>query len=154
MARWSLSLLIAALAITVTGCGLTAPRLGDASLPSDFPADFPAPPSAKLLSATGPLPFVPAEARGFAAEWSSSLSRAELEAFYTERHGAWRLQDGPIAAPSVGPLPISLPAMFILVHDVNGAVATVSVGVTTPGVSGTVVFATIIPRPSPSPTAS
>jgi len=56
------------------------------SLPDGFPSDFPVPPNARLITASGPLPFVPAEMRAITAQWSSALSRAELEAFYRAPH--------------------------------------------------------------------
>src|SRR6266849_1350113 len=99
---------------------------GTVSLPKEFPADFPTPPSSKLVLATGPLPFLPAEMRGMTVQWSSTLTRADLESFYGKSHAAWRLKGAPITGPSAGP--VSLGTLFVLSHDGDGITATVSVG--------------------------
>lgn len=123
---------------------------GGASLPQEFPADFPIPPSSKLLSATGPMPFMPAEMRGITAQWTSTLTRAELESFYAKSHPAWRLIGAPVRPPTAGP--VSLGTIFVLVHDGDGIGATVAVGMSNMIDDGTLVQATILPpRPSPSP---
>lgn len=99
--------------------------------------------------ATGPLPFLPPQMRGMTVQWSSTLSRAELESFYEKPHAAWRLSAAPISGPSAGP--ISLGTLFLLRHDVDGLAATVSVGASNMIDSGILVQATIIPaRLSPS----
>src|SRR5438093_3482179 len=72
---------------------------GDPSLPDGFPADFPAPP-----------------------QWSSALSRAELEAFYRAPHPGWRATGPGSAAPSLGP--IALPSAVFLTHVSDGLAAT------------------------------
>jgi hypothetical protein len=137
--------------IALTGCDVQVPSSGGSvSLPKEFPADFPTPPHSKLVLASGPLPFVPAEMRGMTAQWSSTLTRAELEAFYGDTHAAWRLSGAPITGPSAGP--ISLGTIFVLRHDGDGITATVSVGASNMIDSGILVQATILPaRPSPSP---
>jgi hypothetical protein len=141
---------ILSLAVLMTGCGIRVPAAGAASLPSEFPADFPIPPSSKLLMATGPLPFVPAEMRGMTVQWSSTLSRGELEAFYSKSHDGWRLQGSPITAPSAGP--VSLGTIYLLLHDGDGVGASVSVGASNMIDSGVLVQATILPaRASPPP---
>ena len=99
--------------------------------------------------ATGPLPFLPPEMRGMTAQWSSTLSRAELESFYGKSHAAWRLSGAPITGPSAGP--VSLGTIFVLVHDSDGIGASVSVGATNMIDNGVLVQATILPaRPFPS----
>jgi hypothetical protein len=96
---------------------------------------------------------MPEEVRGYTAQWDSSLSRAELEGFYAQMRGTWRARGSPLPFPSVGPLPISMPTGFLLVHESDGATASVLVGMTNPGRSGTLIQVTILPpRPSPSPT--
>src|SRR5881397_1711831 len=91
--------------VALAGCDVRIPTSGGSvSLPKEFPADFPTPPSSKLVLATGPLPFVPAEMRGMTAQWSSTLTRAELETFYGKAHVAWRLTGAPITGPSAGPV--------------------------------------------------
>jgi len=123
---------------------------GTVSLPKEFPADFPTPPSSKLVMASGPLPFMPPQLRGMTAQWSSTLTRAELETFYGKPHPAWRLNGAPIAGPNAGPLTVG--TLFLLLHDGDGIVATVSVGASNMIDSGVLVQATILPaRPSPSP---
>ncbi len=123
---------------------------GTVSLPKEFPADFPTPPSSKLVMASGPLPFMPPQMRGMTAQWSSTLTRAELETFYGKPHAAWRLNGAPITGPNAGPL--TLGTLFLLLHDGDGIVATVSVGASNMIDSGVLVQATILPaRPSPSP---
>ena len=145
---------LAIFALLLVGCSVSVPSSGGVSLPADFPTDFPTPPNAKLLSAFGPLPFVPQEARGFSAQWSSTLSRAELETFYSAPHPPWHPQSSPIAAPSTGPIPISLPTIFLLVRESDGMHATVNVGMSNIIDKGTLVQATIIPAPpSPSPSS-
>jgi hypothetical protein len=137
--------------VALAGCDVQIPSEGGSiSLPKEFPADFPIPPSSKLVLAQGPLPFVPPEMRGMTAQWSSTLTRAELESFYGKPHPAWRLIGKPIEGPSAGP--ISLGTMFVLRHDGDGITATVSVGVSNLIDSGLLVQATILPaRPSASP---
>ena len=137
--------------VTLAGCDVQMPSEGGSiSLPKDFPADFPIPPSSRLVLAQGPLPFVPPEMRGMTAQWSSTLTRAELESFYGKPHPAWRLVGKPIEGPSAGP--ISLGTMFVLRHDGDGITATVSVGVSNMIDSGLLVQATILPaRAAPSP---
>ena len=123
---------------------------GTVSLPKEFPADFPTPPSSKLVMASGPLPFMPPQLRGMTAQWSSTLTRAELETFYGKPHPAWRLNGAPIAGPNAGPLTVG--TLFLLLHDGDGIVATVSVGASNMIDTGVLVQATILPaRPSPSP---
>jgi hypothetical protein len=135
----------------LAGCDMQVPSSGGTvSLPKEFPADFPVPPSSKLVLATGPLPFVPAEMRGMTAQWSSTLTRAELESFYSKSHAAWRLRGTPITGPSAGP--VSLGTLYVMVHDGDGIGATVSVGASNMIDNGVLVQATIIPaRASPSP---
>jgi hypothetical protein len=135
----------------LVACGVRIPSaLGEAALPKEFPADFPIPPSSKLLTATGPLPFMPPEARGISAQWTSTLSRAELESFYAKPHGAWRPKGTPLTMPSAGP--VNLGTVYLLVHDGDGQSATVGVGMSNMIDNGTLVQATILPsRPSPSP---
>ena len=100
--------------------------------------------------ATGPLPFVPAELRGMTVQWSSTLSRADLETFYGKAHAGWRLIGAPITAPSAGP--VSLGTVFVMRHDGDGLGASVSVGALNVIDKGILVQATIIPaRPSPTP---
>ncbi len=144
----------AALVLTLValgGCDVRVPSSGGTiSLPKEFPSDFPTPPSSKLVMATGPLPFLPPEMRGMTAQWSSTLSRAELESFYGKAHPAWRLSGAPITAPSAGP--VSLGTIFVLIHDGDGVGASVSVGATNMIDNGVLVQATILPaRPFPSP---
>ena len=144
---------VALLIVTVVlaGCGgVQVPGSGAVALPNEFPADFPIPPSSKLLLASGPLPFVPAEMRGITVQWSSSLSRAELDTFYSKAHGGWRLKGAPVTPPSAGP--VSLGTIYLLLHDGDGIGATVSVGASNMVDSGVLVQATILPaRPSPPP---
>jgi hypothetical protein len=148
-ARSALLLVLAVVALT--GCDVRIPTSGGTvSLPNEFPADFPVPPNSKLVLAQGPLPFVPPEMRVMTAQWSSTLTRAELESFYGKPHPAWRISGKPIEAPSTGP--ISLGTMFVLRHDGDGITATVSVGVSNMIDNGILVQATILPaRPSPPP---
>src|SRR5438128_12626887 len=112
----------AALVLTLValgGCDVRVPSSGGTiSLPKEFPSDFPTPPSSKLVLATGPLPFVPAEMRGMTAQWSSTLTRAELETFYGKAHAAWKPYGAPITGPSAGP--VSLGTIFVLRHDGHG----------------------------------
>ncbi len=145
---------VAALVFALTalaGCDVQIPQPGGSvSLPKEFPADFPTPPDSKLLMATGPLPFLPPEMRGMTVQWSSTLTRAELESFYGKSHAAWRLSAAPISGPSAGP--VSLGTLFLLMHDGDGLAATVSVGASNMIDNGILVQATILPaRPSPSP---
>jgi hypothetical protein len=144
----SAALVVALLALA--GCNVQMPPPdGSVSLPKEFPADFPTPPSSRLLLATGPLPFVPAEMRGMTVQWSSTLTRAELESFYGKSHAAWRLRGAPITGPNAGP--VSLGTIFVLAHEGDGITATVSVGASNMIDSGILVQATILPpRPSPS----
>ena len=143
--------LLLALILPLAGCNLRVPTpIGGASLPQEFPSDFPTPPSSKLISATGPLPFVPAEMRGMTVQWTSTLTRAELESFYAKSHRAWRLIGAPVTPPTAGP--VTLGTIFVLVHDGDGIGATVAVGMSNMIDDGTLVQATILPpRPSPSP---
>lgn len=102
--------------------------------------------------ATGPLPFMPAELRGMTAQWSSTLTRSELETFYGRPHAAWQLIGAPITGPAAGP--VSLGTIFVLRHDGDGIGASVSVGASNVIDNGTLVQATILParvRPSLSP---
>src|SRR5207245_6806197 len=100
---------------------------GDPSLPDGFPADFPAPP-----------------------QWSSALSRAELEAFYRAPHPASRATGPGSAPPSLGP--IALPSAVFLTHVSDGLAATIAIGMPNPIRSGTLRPVTNVqPRPSPSP---
>jgi len=140
-----------ALIVPLAGCDLQIPSSGGTvSLPKEFPADFPTPPSSKLVMASGPLPFMPPQLRGMTAQWSSTLTRAELETFYGKPHPAWRLNGAPITGPNAGPLTVG--TLFLLLHDGDGIVATVSVGASNMIDSGVLVQATILPaRPSPSP---
>ena len=144
------ALLVLAL-VALAGCDIRIPASGGSvSLPNEFPVDFPIPPSSKLVLVQGPLPFVPPEMRVMTAQWSSTLTRAELESFYGKPHPAWRLSGKPIEAPSAGP--ISLGTMFVLRHDRDGLTATVSVGVSNMIDDGVLVQATILPaRSSPPP---
>jgi hypothetical protein len=120
------------------------------SLPKEFPADFPTPPSSKLVLATGPLPFLPEDMRSMTAQWSSTLSRAELESFFGKAHAAWKPYGAPITGPSAGP--VSLGTIFVLRHDGDGVAASVSVGASNMIDSGILVQATIIPgRTLPPP---
>jgi hypothetical protein len=151
LVRRARSAALALAVVALAGCDVQMPSSGaSVSLPKDFPADFPTPPSSKLVLASGPLPFVPAEMRGMTAQWSSTLTRAELETFYGRAHAAWRPKGAPITGPSAGP--VSLGTIFVLLHDADGVVATVSVGASNLIDSGILVQATILPaRPSPSP---
>ena len=137
--------------VALAGCDVRIPTSGGSvSLPKEFPADFPTPPSSKLVLATGPLPFVPAEMRGMTAQWSSTLTRAELETFYGKAHAAWKPYGAPITGPSAGP--VSLGTIFVLRHDGDGVAASVSVGASNVIDNGVLVQATIIPaRALPSP---
>jgi hypothetical protein len=120
------------------------------SLPKEFPADFPIPPSSKLLLATGPLPFLPEDMRGMTAQWSSTLTRADLESFFGKAHAAWKPYGAPITGPSAGP--VSLGTIFVLRHDGDGVAASVSVGASNMIDTGILVQATIIPaRTLPAP---
>ena len=137
--------------VALAGCDVQIPSSGGSvSLPKEFPADFPMPPSSKLLMATGPLPFVPSAMRGMTVQWSSTLTRAELESFYGKSHAGWRLSGAPITGPSAGP--VSLGTIFVLLHDGDGIAASVSVGASNMIDSGILVQATILPaRPGASP---
>jgi hypothetical protein len=137
--------------VALAACDVRIPSEGGSiSLPKEFPADFPIPPSSKLLLAQGPLPFVPPEMRGMTAQWSSTLSRAELESFYGKSHASWKPYGAPITGPSAGPL--SLGTIFVLRHDGDGVGASVSVGASNMIDSGILVQATIIPaRTLPAP---
>jgi hypothetical protein len=137
--------------VALAGCDVRIPSSGGSvSLPTEFPADFPIPPSSTLVLATGPLPFLPADMRGMTAQWSSTLSRAELESFYGKPHAAWKLYGAPITGPSAGP--VSLGTIFVLRHDGDGITASVSVGASNVIDDGILVQATIIPaRALPSP---
>ena len=137
--------------VVLTGCNVQVPPSGgEVSLPKEFPADFPLPPSSKLVLATGPLPFLPADMRGMTAQWSSTLTRAELESFYATPHAAWKPYGAPITGPSAGP--VSLGTIFLLRHDGDGVAASVSVGASNVIDNGVLVQATIIPaRALPSP---
>jgi hypothetical protein len=85
-ARLARTALVLALIVVLAACDVHVPSAGGSvSLPNEFPPDFPTPPSSKLVMATGPLPFVPAEMRGMTAQWSSTLTRAQLEAFTGSR---------------------------------------------------------------------
>src|SRR5437899_2201594 len=144
----------AALVLTLValgGCDVRVPSSGGTiSLPKEFPSDFPTPPSSKLQSATGPLPFMPAELRGITAQWTSTLTRAELVSFYAKDHAAWRLTGPPLTPPTAGP--VTLGTIFVMRHDGDGLTATVGVGMSNMIDNGTLVQATILPaRPSPSP---
>lgn len=143
--------LLLGLIVPLAACGVKVPSVfGEASLPAEFPADFPIPPSSKLLTATGPLAFMPPEARGMTAQWSSTLTRAELESFYGKPHEAWRVKGAPFSPPAAGP--VTLGTIFVLWHDGDGQSATVGVGMSNTIDKGTLVQATILPpRPSPSP---
>src|SRR5438876_5692471 len=151
LVRWARSAALVLALVALAGCDVRIPSAGGSvSLPKEFPADFPTPPSSKLVMASGPLPFVPPEMRGMTAQWSSTLTRAELETFYGKPHAAWRLSGAPITGPSAGP--VSLGTIFVLVHDDDGIGASVSVGATNMIDSGVLVQATILPaRPFPSP---
>src|SRR5438270_11598983 len=146
--------LAAALAVVLAACGLGAPP----ALPSDFPSDFPTPPSATLLSASGPSSFMTTTQGGFLAQWKSSLSRAEVEAFYASPHAGWRAV-ATLPGASPGPLGFAVPTVFRFTHETDGLEASVIVGLSIPGDSaragpGTLVQVGILPpRPSPSPTS-
>ena len=130
--------------VALAGCDVRIPSSGGSvSLPTEFPTDFPIPPSSTLVLATGPLPFLPADMRGMTAQWSSTLTRAELESFYGKPHAAWKLYGAPITGPSAGP--VSLGTLFVLRHDGDGIAASVSVGASNMIDSGILVQATIIP---------
>jgi len=137
--------------VALAGCDVRIPSSGGSvSLPTEFPTDFPIPPSSTLVLATGPLPFLPADMRGMTAQWSSTLTRAELESFYGKPHAAWKLYGAPITGPSAGP--VSLGTLFLLRHDGDGIAASVSVGASNMIDNGILVQATIIPaRALPSP---
>jgi hypothetical protein len=137
--------------VLLAACDVRVPSpFGGASLSKEFPADFPIPPNSRLLSAAGPYPFMPAEVRGMTAQWTSTLSRAELESFYAKDHAAWRVRGAPITPPAAGP--VSLGTIFILSHEGDGLTATVSVGLSNMIDNGTLVQATILAaRPPPSP---
>jgi hypothetical protein len=151
LARQARSAVLVLALVALAGCDVQIPQPGGSvSLPKEFPADFPTPPNSKLLMATGPLPFLPPEMRGMTVQWSSTLTRAELESFYGKPHAAWQLSGAPITGPSAGP--VSLGTLFLLLHDGDGIAATVSVGASNMIDSGILVQATILPvRPSPSP---
>ena len=115
----------ALLGLLLAGCVVARPATP--SLPDGFPADFPAPP-----------------------QWSSALSRAELEAFYRAPHPGWRATGPGSAPPSLGP--IALPSAVFLTHVSDGLAATIAIGIPNPIDSGTLVAVTIVPRrPLPSP---
>jgi hypothetical protein len=137
--------------VALAACDVRIPSSGGSvSLPTEFPTDFPIPPSSTLVLATGPLPFLPADMRGMTAQWSSTLTRAELESFYGKPHAAWKLYGAPITGPSAGP--VSLGTLFLLRHDGDGIAASVSVGASNMIDNGILVQATIIPaRALPSP---
>jgi hypothetical protein len=137
--------------VALAGCDVRIPSSGGSvSLPTEFPTDFPIPPSSTLVLATGPLPFLPADMRGMTAQWSSTLTRAELESFYGKAHAAWKPYGAPITGPSAGP--VSLGTIFVLRHDGDGITASVSVGASNVIDNGILVQATIIPaRALPSP---
>ena len=137
--------------VALAGCDVQIPSSGGSvSLPKEFPTDFPIPPSSTLVLATGPLPFLPADMRGMTAQWSSTLTRAELESFYGKTHAAWKPYGAPITGPSAGP--VSLGTLFLLRHDGDGIAASVSVGASNMIDNGILVQATIIPaRALPSP---
>ena len=137
--------------VALAACDVRIPSSGGSvSLPTEFPTDFPIPPSSTLVLATGPLPFLPADMRGMTAQWSSTLTRAELESFYGKPHAAWKLYGAPITGPSAGP--VSLGTLFVLRHDGDGIAASVSVGASNMIDNGILVQATIIPaRALPSP---
>jgi len=137
--------------VALAGCDVQIPSSGGSvSLPKEFPTDFPIPPSSTLVLATGPLPFLPADMRGMTAQWSSTLTRAELESFYGKTHAAWKPYGAPITGPSAGP--VSLGTIFVLRHDGDGIAASVSVGASNMIDNGILVQATIIPaRALPSP---
>ena len=143
--------LLLAFIVPLAGCDAPVPSpFGTVSLPKEFPSDFPTPPSSKLQSATGPLPFMPAELRGITAQWTSTLTRAELVSFYAKNHAAWRLTGPPLTPPTAGP--VTLGTIFVMRHDGDGLTATVGVGMSNMIDNGTLVQATILPaRPSPSP---
>jgi len=93
---------------------------------------------------------MPPEARGVTAQWSSTLTRAELETFYGKPHAAWRVKGAPFTPPAAGP--VTLGTIFLLSHDGDGQSATVGVGMSNTIDKGTLVQVTILPpRPSPSP---
>ena len=141
-----------ALAIVLSGCAFPIPGTGSPSLPNDFPADFPTPPNATLLSASGPAPYMPPEARGFYAQWSSSLSRAELEAFYGAPHSGWHT-DRTLPPPSALPFGFVAPTVFLFTHESDGMQASTAIGLSNPIDHGTLVQVTILPpRPTPTPT--
>jgi len=99
---------------------------------------------------TGPLPFLPAEIRGTTVEWTSSLSRPELETFYRARHPGWIPSSLATSPPSLGPIP--LPGTFLLRRVTDGALASIVIGMPNPIDSGTLVAVTIVPgRPAPTP---
>ena len=137
--------------VALTGCDVHIPSEGETvSLPKEFPSDFPIPPSSKLVLASGPLPFLPEDMRGMTAQWSSTLTRAELESFYAKPHAAWKPYGAPITGPSAGP--VSLGTIFVLRHDGDRLAASVSVGASNMIDNGILVQATIIPpRAVPSP---
>ena len=138
----------ALLGLLLAGCVVARPATP--SLPDGFPSDFPVPPNARLITASGPLPFVPAEMRTITAQWSSALSRAALEAFYRAPHPGWRATGPGSAPPSLGP--IALPSAVFLTHVSDGLAATIAIGMPNPIDSGTLVAVTIVPRrPSSSP---
>jgi hypothetical protein len=84
------------------------------------------------------------------AQWSSTLSKDELMAYYAQRHGGWAPYQNTVQGPSAGP--ISLGTIFLLVHAGDGLSASVVVGMTNTIDSGTLVQVTILPpRASPSP---
>src|SRR5439155_20662969 len=81
-------------------------------------------------------------------QWSSALSRAELEAFYRAPHPGWRPIGPGSAPPSLGP--IALPSAVFLTHVSDGLAATIAIGIPNPIDSGTLVAVTIVPRPPSS----
>jgi hypothetical protein len=93
---------------------------------------------------------MPAEVRGMTAQWSSTLSKEELTAYYARAHGGWVPYRDSVQGPSAGP--ITLGTILLLVHATDGLSASVVVGMTNTIDSGTLVQVTILPpRPSPSP---
>ena len=79
------------------------------------------------------------------AQWSSSLSKDELTAFYARPHGAWVPYRSAIEGPGAGP--ITLGTMLFLTHTADGIFASISVGMTNPIDKGTLVQVTILPAP-------
>ena len=103
----------------------------------------------RALSAALLLAFIVPLA-GCDAQWTSTLTRAELVSFYAKDHAAWRLTGAPLTPPTAGP--VTLGTIFVMRHDGDGLTATVGVGMSNMIDNGTLVQATILPaRPSPSP---